>query len=130
MKAHGIAVPDVLASTIDLKHPIQNALAVPLESYGLKEVAGSLGYTYRHPQLDGFIVAHDYLDLAKAGKPIPQQLLEYNEDDVRSLQYVVSKVQALCGYGGPPGPKKHKLTGAAQRSRKALEPVARKARRG
>lgn len=75
-------------------------------------------------------MAHDYERLAKAGKPIPRRLLEYNEDDVRSLQYVVSKVQALCGYGGPPHPKKHKLSGAAQRARKALQPMARKARRG
>jgi len=115
MKALRIAVPSVIECAVDLLYPVRRALAVPHASYGLKSVAESLGFSYRHPDLGGFTVGLEGYKLATGQKPITRQLLEYNEDDVRSLQHVVSRVQALCGYGGPPRPRKHKLSGGARR---------------
>lgn len=115
MKALRMAVPSVIECAVDLLHPVQRALAVPHSSYGLKSVAESLGFSYRHPDLSGFTVGLEGYKLATRQRPIPRRLLEYNEDDVRSLQHVISRVQALCGYGGPPRPNRLRPSGAARR---------------
>jgi predicted RecB family nuclease len=98
MQAFGIAVPPPLKNAIDLLHPIKKAVALPCKGYQFKDVAACFGFTYRHPDLDGFTVAQEYLRLADRGKRIPRQLLEYNEDDVRALQHVVARVEELAGY--------------------------------
>lgn len=95
MEAHGIPVPPVLAACEDVLPQIRFSVAMPSSSYGLKEVAPVLGFSFRHNDLSGFAVAAAYEDACQKKKPIPRKLLEYNEDDVRALAHVVGKVEAL-----------------------------------
>jgi Icc-related predicted phosphoesterase/uncharacterized protein YprB with RNaseH-like and TPR domain len=103
-----IPIPDSLWRAVDLIYAIRRSLALPLDSYDLKSVATFLEFAFRWPNLDGVSVALEYMGLASAGKPIPRRLLEYNEDDVRSLQHVIHKAEALCGHLAPPTRKERR----------------------
>src|SRR6266545_5663267 len=106
MQALGLPVPGALTKAVDLLYPIQNAIALPCTGLGLKVVSAALGFTYRNNDIDGFMVAVEYMHLSRNGKRIPKKFLEYNEDDVRAVRHVVSKVEELAGYGGWPSPGK------------------------
>jgi Icc-related predicted phosphoesterase len=82
------------------------AIALPCTGFGLKTVAASLGFKYRHDDMDGFMVAVEYMHLSRAKKRIPKRFLEYNEDDVRAVRHVVSRAEEIAGYGGWPPPKR------------------------
>lgn len=117
MQELGIPVPHSLENAVDLLYPLQNAVALPCSGYRLKDVAAALGFSYRHRDIDGFTVALEYLRLSRHKKRIPRRLLEYNEDDVRALQHVVTKVEELAGCGGwpiPRAPRRKRLTEARQ----------------
>jgi predicted RecB family nuclease len=105
MRALGIPVPSSLENAVDLLYPVRRAIALPCTGYGLKNVAGCLGFIYRHRDVDGFTVALEYLRLARERRRIPRRFLEYNEDDVRALQHVVAKVEEMAGSGGWPVPR-------------------------
>lgn len=106
LEALGLDVPPALLKAVDLLYPVQNAVALPCTGYGLKTVAASLGFKYRQEDLDGFMVAMEYMHLSRARKRIPKRFLEYNEDDVRAVQHVAKRVEEISGYGGWPPPKK------------------------
>jgi Icc-related predicted phosphoesterase len=101
LRAHQLPVPPALEASIDLLEPIRKALAVPISNYQLKPVAEVLGFSFRHTDLDGFEVASLALKAMRAGQQIPKELLEYNEDDVRSTAHVLAEVERICGYAEP-----------------------------
>ncbi len=117
MRALGIPVPPSLQNAVDLLYPIQRAIALPCTGYRLKDVAACFGFTYRHRGIDGFTVALEYLRLSREKKRIPRRFLEYNEDDVRALQHLVTRVEELAGYAGWPIPQPTR----AKRKRLTLE---------
>ncbi len=82
---------------VDLFRIIQPSVALPLKSYGLKSIAAYLGYIYRHPDLDGITVAMHYLiDYQKnRDSGLLKRLLEYNEDDIRSLPWIMERIAEL-----------------------------------
>lgn len=83
----------------DVYHNIQSSIAFPLKSYSLKSIANYFGYEYRHPELDGLSVAIEYLSNYQRSKDkgLLKRLLEYNEDDIRSLPWVLDKISSLVG---------------------------------
>ena len=76
---------------IDLKWVIENSFRFPLTRYGLKEISDFLGYSYKYDDLDGMQVAYKYQNeyLKTKDKKLLKTFLEYNEDDLKSLQFVV-----------------------------------------
>jgi Icc-related predicted phosphoesterase/uncharacterized protein YprB with RNaseH-like and TPR domain len=93
MRAHNIAVPYLLDKSIDIHRDVASSIALHTFTYKLKEVASVFGFSYRHPELDGWEVALDYERAWRSKREIPQELLEYNEDDVRSLAHLVKSLE-------------------------------------
>jgi len=93
---HGLAPLGGPGTIADIYSEIHGAMAFPTvpESQGLKGAATVLGFHYRQPALNGFDVGL----LAPTGETesISKALLEYNEDDVRSLKYVVDELARRC----------------------------------
>lgn len=83
-----------LAEFVDLARDIQRSFAFPLKSYGLKSIASHFGYDYRHSDLSGMTVALEYLSNYQKtkDKKLIKKLLEYNEDDIRSLPWIVEQL--------------------------------------
>ncbi|MGA2663607.1 MAG: TM0106 family RecB-like putative nuclease [Nitrososphaerales archaeon] len=81
----------------DVYHQIAEAVAFPMKSYGLKSIASYFGFEYRHPDLDGFAVALEYQInyLKNQDKELMRKLLEYNEDDIRSLPWILKRLSAI-----------------------------------
>ena len=96
LQHHGLPVPPGLTRSLDVQPRLRAAVAPPVSSFGLKDVARAFGYRYKHPDLDGLAVAAEYLDCARTGLPIPARLLEYNRDDLLSLHHLVEQVAQLC----------------------------------
>ena len=96
LQHHGLPVPPGLACSLDVQPRLRAAVAPPVSSFGLKDVAKAFGYRYQHPDLDGLAVAAEYLDHARRGRPVPPRLLEYNRDDLLSLRHLCEAVARLC----------------------------------
>jgi uncharacterized protein YprB with RNaseH-like and TPR domain/Icc-related predicted phosphoesterase len=88
-----------LPEFVDVYHDIQSSIAFPMKSYSLKSIANYFGYEYRHPELDGMSVAIEYLSNYQQWKDkgLLKRLLEYNEDDVRSLPWILDKISSMVG---------------------------------
>ena len=81
----------------DVYHDIHKSVVFPLKSYSLKSIAGYFGYEYRHPELDGFAVAIEYMSnyQQSKSKKLLRSLLEYNEDDIRSLPWILDRISSI-----------------------------------
>ena len=81
----------------DVYHSIRSSIVFPLKSYSLKSIANFFGYEYRHPDLDGFTVALEYMSNYQRtkDKKLLRRLLEYNEDDIRSLPWMLDKISSV-----------------------------------
>lgn len=77
---------------IDLLPLIRQSFIFPMKSYGLKHVGKKLRYPFKHQEIDGFIVASTYEEHIRNKKPLPKKILEYNEDDVRAIPFIIKKV--------------------------------------
>jgi len=86
-----------LPEFIDLGTYIRRSYALPLKSYGLKSIAEHFGYNYQHKDLSGITVAMEYLiNYQKTkDKKLMKKLLEYNEDDIRSLPWIMEKLSSI-----------------------------------
>lgn len=84
---------------VDIYHDIRRSVIFPLKSYSLKQLAKYFGYNYRHQDLDGMRVALDYMLVYQKtkDKKLLMKLFEYNEDDVRSLPAILSKLTEVTG---------------------------------
>ena len=54
-----------------------------------------LNYPFRHPDLDGLLVALAYGQHLRDRKPLGRQFFEYNEDDVRVLPFIFDSTTRL-----------------------------------
>lgn len=101
LSSHGLST-SICSRIVNICQAFQQSVALPIGSESLKEVAKMLGLRYRHPRLDGFEVAllyeHDYVPMKSAvrRKALKRKLLEYNEDDVRSLPFILDAVSNLA----------------------------------
>jgi len=82
---------------IDLATYIQRCYALPLKSYSLKSIASHFAYNYKHPDLSGMTVALEYLSNYQntQDKNLMKKLLEYNEDDIRSLPWMMERLTSI-----------------------------------
>jgi len=85
---------DILGSYrhIDLCHVLRHGFVFPEKSCGLKSLAAYLKYQFRHPDLDGFLVACAYEQHLRDRKALDRRFFEYNEDDVRALPYLLDMI--------------------------------------
>ncbi len=77
---------------VDLCQEIRRNFIFPNQSYALKELGLTLGYPFKHPDLDGFSVALSYHRHVEDGEPLDKRVIEYNEDDVRILPFLIQKL--------------------------------------
>ncbi len=101
LAAHDL--PTAICGVMDDMHPnIRRSVALPTSSYKVKEVGAFFGYQYKHPELDGFAVGslyeQRYRKLRDVGKrrKLAKKLIEYNEDDVRCLPFILNALDRLA----------------------------------
>lgn len=88
---------------IDFGYEVRKHLIGNTPSFKVKELGAQLGYKFRHGHLDGFQVGHLYTIYEGGGKePDWGQLLEYNEDDVRSTVRILETVIRGAKIPAPP----------------------------
>lgn len=78
---------------IDLLNLIRSSLLIPARN-DLKSMAAWMGYNFKHPELSGSQMPSLYNEyLFTQDKDLLDRLLEYNEDDIRSLMHVVNFIR-------------------------------------
>lgn len=83
---------------LDLFDSIRGSVALPIATMQVKSVAEHLGYNFRHRDLTGLDVAHEYSRyLETKNRSLLKKLLEYNEDDVMSLRYIAHRLKEITG---------------------------------
>jgi hypothetical protein len=80
---------------MDLALQIKDCFIFPNQSYALKNLAAHLGYEFKYPELDGFLVAIEYHHHVIDGIPLNPMLFDYNEDDVKSLPFMIEQLTKL-----------------------------------
>jgi Icc-related predicted phosphoesterase/uncharacterized protein YprB with RNaseH-like and TPR domain len=88
---------ELLESSEDLGITVHNYLIGDFNRTGLEPVASEVaGYEYEHTDLDGFVVGSRYTRYLLDGvEPDWDELISYNEDDVRALKSVVDSIREL-----------------------------------
>ena len=77
---------------VDLCQALRRSFIFPNQSFALKDLGTYLKYPFKHPDLDGFFVALEYQQHVNEKRPLDPKVLEYNEDDVKVLAFIVEKV--------------------------------------
>ena len=77
---------------VDMCSKIRRSFIVPSQSYKLKPLAKFLGYNFRHPDLNGFLVAASYEKCLQENKQLDKKYFEYNEDDCLSLKFLYEQL--------------------------------------
>ena len=75
----------------DLKHIVKRNFAIPISSYGLKDVGSFFGFDFNE-ELDGLIVASEYMRSQDKGgllKEREEEFLNYNKDDVLAIDHIL-----------------------------------------
>lgn len=80
---------------IDLCTMMKSCFIFPNRSFALKNIGAYLEYPFKHGDLDGFMVAIEYLQHVNTGKALDRTVLEYNEDDVRVLPHIIDRCRIL-----------------------------------
>ena len=82
---------------VDLALDVIRCYAFPFKSYGLKQISNYFEYDSKHPDVDGMWVASQYLSTYQEtkNKKLMKQFLEYNEDDLRSLKWIMDKLSSI-----------------------------------
>jgi Icc-related predicted phosphoesterase/uncharacterized protein YprB with RNaseH-like and TPR domain len=87
------ALEQRIEKEIDFGYKVRLHLFGNTPSFKVKELGAQLGYKFRHPHLDGLQVGTLYQAYESRGKkPNWKQLLEYNEDDVRSTARILDVI--------------------------------------
>jgi Icc-related predicted phosphoesterase/uncharacterized protein YprB with RNaseH-like and TPR domain len=77
----------------DLCQTIRRNYIFPHNNFKLKELGAFLGYNFQHQEFDGFKVALAYHEHINSNEPLDKKYLEYNEDDVRSTEYLYNLIK-------------------------------------
>ena len=77
---------------IDLCQLFRQSFIFPNQSYALKNLSAHLGYPLKNPDMDGWRVALAYMEHVNEKKPLDPRVFEYNEDDVKSLPFMIKKI--------------------------------------
>jgi Icc-related predicted phosphoesterase/uncharacterized protein YprB with RNaseH-like and TPR domain len=79
----------------DLALQIKECFIFSNQSYALKDLASHIGYKFKYPELDGFQVALEYHHHIIDKIPLNPMLFDYNEDDVKSLPFMIQQLTKL-----------------------------------
>lgn len=79
---------------LDLCKTVRRCFIFPTQGYGLKEIGILLGYVFKNPNLDGLRVVELYEEHLQTGQPLDKRVLEYNQDDVEVLPYIVKTMRS------------------------------------
>mgnify|MGYP001095880249 CR=1 FL=1 len=77
---------------IDLCQELRRSFIFPNQSFALKDLGTYIKYPFKHPDLDGFFVALEYHQHVEEKKSLNPKVLEYNEDDVRAIPFMIEQV--------------------------------------
>jgi Icc-related predicted phosphoesterase/uncharacterized protein YprB with RNaseH-like and TPR domain len=77
----------------DLCQMIRRCFIFPHSNFKLKELGTYLGYDFTHQEFNGFQVALAYHDHISTKKPLETKYFAYNEDDVRSTEYIFRLIE-------------------------------------
>ena len=87
-----------LGNWFDLCLAIRRSIILPTGSFALKVVSDYFGYTYRHPSMDGFGAASEYMhNIGRCDESTTKKLLEYAEDDVMSMHHIILNMGKVAG---------------------------------
>jgi len=78
---------------IDLGKIIDNSCITPFKPNKFKDVASLMGFKFRYPNLKGLDVAIRYEQHINEDVKLTDDIFEYNEDDVRGIEYILSKLK-------------------------------------
>jgi Icc-related predicted phosphoesterase/uncharacterized protein YprB with RNaseH-like and TPR domain len=78
---------------VDLGIEIKRRLIFPMKRYTLKDISRYFGYRFAHEDLNGFMVAFEYIKHLEEKRPLDRRVLEYNKDDVQSIEHVVRMLE-------------------------------------
>ena len=78
---------------VDLSSLLRRCFIFPNQRFALKELGSFLGYKFKHPELNGLHVALNYHRHVEEGKPLDRIMLEYNEDDVKVIPYIIDEIR-------------------------------------
>jgi len=97
MHRHGMNT-ELLSSHphIDICLRLRRSFIFPNQSFALKDLGSFLEYPFKYPDLNGFAVALEYHRHIEDGKPLDPKILEYNEDDVKVIPFLLSKVPSCA----------------------------------
>lgn len=85
---------DLMARSVDVLERLRESVIFPLPFYSLKDIAQHLGFRWRHDDASGLNSILWYEDWLKTGKKESlQDVLDYNEDDVRATWFVCQWAQ-------------------------------------
>jgi len=92
-RKHGINLSKTFFSNfVDVYKLYSDHVALPIPSYSLKNIARFFGFNWR-TALNGQIVVGSYAEyLATGDKRILDEILIYNEDDVRATEFILQKL--------------------------------------
>jgi len=77
---------------IDLCQVIRRSFIFPNQSFALKDLGTYLKYSFKYPDLSGLLVALEYQRHVEENRPLDPRVLEYNEDDVKVLPFMIEKL--------------------------------------
>ena len=78
----------ILASLVDVQQLVKQSVVFPTLKNGLKEIAGYLGFVWRHQDVNAMESMAWYFDYLKGDKEKLQKIIDYNEDDCRATKVV------------------------------------------
>lgn len=77
----------------DLCTYLRQNYVLPIGSYSLKPVGKYFGYKFKHENLNGKMVAQQYIDCQMTGKKLPKFIFNYIDDDVKSMHFILNKLR-------------------------------------
>ena len=78
---------------IDLCTLIKRSFIVPDQSFRLKSIGELFKYPFKHTHLNGFGAASNYITHIEMGETLDKEILEYAEDDVRVLPFLIETIR-------------------------------------
>ena len=93
LKRHSLDTNEFLShDQIDLCTLIKRSFITP-QGYRLKPLGRHFNYPFKHSHLRGSNVASYYITHIKTGEPLNKEILEYAEDDVKVLPFILEKLE-------------------------------------
>ena len=98
LKRHNLDVDFFLTRNhFDLCALLKEHYILPLSGNGVKEVGKYFGYKFKSEHYDGLLVSMEYLRYQRSGTKITKELLDYIQDDVKVMDFIVNKIKAHPG---------------------------------